>query len=63
MRIGINANHTTRAIQRRRVHEHALAAQEAGFSSYWLAEHPVGGFDAPTAIVARHRDVTPGDVE
>ncbi len=50
MRIGVNA---TTQLGRSNVAgftEHALAAQEAGFSSYWLAEHPVGGFDALTAI-------------
>lgn len=50
MRIGINA--TTR-LGRSSVAdfvEHALACEAAGFSSYWLAEHPVGGFDALTTL-------------
>lgn len=50
MKIGINA---TTQLGRLDVHgfaEHARVAEAEGFSSYWLAEHPVGGFDALTAI-------------
>jgi 5,10-methylenetetrahydromethanopterin reductase len=50
MRIGINATTQLGRSDVAGFTEHALAAQEAGFSSYWLAEHPVGGFDALTAI-------------
>jgi len=50
MRIGINATTQLGRSDVSGFTEHALAAQTAGFSSYWLAEHPVGGFDALTAI-------------
>lgn len=50
MRIGINATTQLGRSDVAGFTEHAVAAQEAGFSSYWLAEHPVGGFDALTAI-------------
>jgi F420-dependent oxidoreductase-like protein len=30
--------------------DHAARAQKDGFSSYWLAEHPTGGFDAITVL-------------
>jgi len=50
MRIGINATTQLGRSDIAGFTEHALAAQAAGFSSYWLAEHPVGGFDALTAI-------------
>ena len=50
MRIGINA---TGLVQRASVEAftaHALVAQEDGFSSYWVAEHPTGGLDALTVL-------------
>lgn len=50
MRIGINATTQLGRADIAGFTEHALAAEQAGFSSYWLAEHPVGGFDALTAI-------------
>ena len=50
MRIGINATTQLGRLDVAGFTEHALAAQAAGFASYWLAEHPVGGFDALTAI-------------
>ena len=50
MRIGINATTQLGRADVAGFTEHAMAAQEAGFASYWLAEHPVGGFDALTAI-------------
>jgi len=50
MRIGINATTLLRRADIDGFVEHALAAEEAGFSSYWLAEHPTGGFDALTVL-------------
>jgi len=50
MRIGINATTQLGRLDVAGFAEHALAAESEGFSSYWLAEHPVGGFDALTAI-------------
>ncbi len=55
MRIGINATTQLGRADIDGFVEHALAAEADGFSSYWMAEHPVGGFDALTtlAIVGR----------
>jgi 5,10-methylenetetrahydromethanopterin reductase len=50
MRIGINATTQLGRSDIAGFTQHALAAEADGFSSYWLAEHPVGGFDALTAI-------------
>ena len=50
MRIGINATTQLGRADIAGFTRHALEAEADGFSSYWLAEHPVGGFDALTAI-------------
>jgi 5,10-methylenetetrahydromethanopterin reductase len=50
MRIGINATTQLGRADIAGFTAHALAAQADGFASYWLAEHPVGGFDALTAL-------------
>ena len=50
MRIGINATTQLGRLDVAGFTRHALDAESDGFSSYWLAEHPVGGFDALTAI-------------
>jgi F420-dependent oxidoreductase-like protein len=50
MRIGINATTQLGRSDIAGFTAHALAAEADGFSSYWLAEHPVGGFDALTAL-------------
>lgn len=50
MRIGINATTLLGRADPAGFVEHAVAAEEAGFSSYWLAEHPTGGFDALTVL-------------
>ena len=58
MRIGINA---TGLVQRASVPafvEHALAAEADGFSSYWVAEHPTGGFDALTVLAIVGQRIT-----
>ena len=52
MKIGING---TGLVQRASVAAIVSDAQRAaadGFASYWLAEHPTGGFDALTALMA-----------
>lgn len=50
MRIGINGTGLVQRASVERVVEHAAEAARAGFSSYWLAEHPTGGFDALTVL-------------
>jgi F420-dependent oxidoreductase-like protein len=50
MKIGINATTLLGRADPAGFVEHALAAEAAGFSSYWLAEHPTGGFDALTVL-------------
>lgn len=50
MKIGINATTLLGRTGPAGFAEHAVAAEQAGFSSYWLAEHPTGGFDALTVL-------------
>ncbi len=50
MRIGISGTRLTRHASVDRVAEHAAQAAEDGFASYWMAEHPTGGFDALTVL-------------
>lgn len=50
MRIGINGTALVGKASVAAVVEHALAAERDGFASYWLAEHPSGGFDALTVL-------------
>lgn len=50
MKIGINATTLLGRTDLAGFVDHAVAAERAGFSSYWLAEHPTGGFDALTAL-------------
>ncbi len=50
MRIGINGTGLVAKASVDAVSAHAQVAQEDGFSSYWLAEHPTGGFDALTVL-------------
>jgi len=50
MRIGINGTGLVQQASVAAVTAHAEAAQRAGFASYWLAEHPTGGFDALTVL-------------
>ena len=52
MRIGINGTGLVRTSSVDRIRDNALAAQDDGFVSYWLAEHPVGGLDALTTLAA-----------
>ncbi|MFU8814882.1 MAG: TIGR03564 family F420-dependent LLM class oxidoreductase [Pseudomonadales bacterium] len=50
MRIGINGTGLVQKASVDAVTAHAQEAASAGFSSYWLAEHPTGGFDALTVL-------------
>lgn len=50
MKIGINGTGLVQKASVEAVAAHAEAAARDGFSSYWLAEHPTGGFDALTVL-------------
>ena len=50
MRIGLNGTGLVQTASVAKIVEHAAAAQQDGFASYWLAEHPTGGFDALTVL-------------
>ncbi len=50
MNIGINGTGLVQRASVAKIAEHASAAQTDGFASYWLAEHPTGGFDALTVL-------------
>jgi F420-dependent oxidoreductase-like protein len=50
MRIGINGTGLVQRASTDAIVEHAAQAAADGFESYWLAEHPTGGFDALTVL-------------
>lgn len=50
MRFGINGTGLVQKASVDAVVRHAQAAADDGFASYWLAEHPTGGFDALTVL-------------
>lgn len=50
MRIGINGTGLVGKASVAAVVADAAKAREQGFASYWLAEHPTGGFDALTVL-------------
>ncbi len=52
MKLGINGTGLIQKSSTDVLAEHASAAREDGFGSYWIAEHPTGGFDALTALAA-----------
>ncbi len=52
MRIGINGTGLVRFSSVGRIVDDAVRAEQDGFGSYWLAEHPVGGLDALTVVSA-----------
>ena len=56
MKIGLNGTGLVQAADVSKVIAHARTAREDGFSSYWLAVHPTGGFDALTvlALLGQH---------
>jgi 5,10-methylenetetrahydromethanopterin reductase len=57
MKIGINGTGLVQKASINAIREDALAAVKDGFSSYWLAEHPTGGFDALTVLSVIAADV------
>lgn len=50
MKLGINGTGLVQKASIEAVRQDAAQAAEHGFSSYWLAEHPSGGFDALTVL-------------
>ena len=50
MKIGINGTGLVLKASIETITEDARSAFKDGFSSYWLAEHPTGGFDALTVL-------------
>lgn len=58
MKIGINGTRLVQKASIAAVVDHAAAAAHDGFSHYWLAEHPTGGFDALTVLAAVGRQVS-----
>ncbi len=57
MKIGINGTGLVQKASIDAIREDALAAVNDGFASYWLAEHPTGGFDALTVLSVIAADV------
>lgn len=57
MKIGINGTGLVQKASIAAIRDDALAAVNDGFSSYWLAEHPTGGFDALTVLSVIASDV------
>ena len=52
MKIGINGTGLVGTASADKVTGHATQAKADGFGSYWIAEHPTGGFDALTVLTA-----------
>ena len=52
MELGINGTGLVQKASVQAIVEHARQARDDGFSNYWLAEHPTGGFDALTVLSA-----------
>ena len=52
MKIGMNGTGLVQRADVAKVCRHAEEAAGDGFTSYWLAEHPTGGFDALTVLAA-----------
>jgi F420-dependent oxidoreductase-like protein len=50
MKIGISGTGLVQRASVDAIVDHARQAAADGFSSYWLAEHPTGGFDALTVL-------------
>ena len=57
MKIGINGTGLVQQASITAIKEDALKAVAEGFSSYWIAEHPTGGFDALTVLAVIANDV------
>jgi len=58
MNIGINGTGLVQKASVAAVTSHAQQAAADGFKSYWLAEHPTGGFDALTVLALVGQTVT-----
>jgi 5,10-methylenetetrahydromethanopterin reductase len=52
MKIGINGTGLVQKASIPAIIQHAQQAATDGFKSYWLAEHPTGGFDVLTVLAA-----------
>jgi len=52
MKIGINGTGLVQRASIDAIADDAARAARDGFASYWLAEHPTGGFDALTVLTA-----------
>jgi len=50
MKIGMNGTGLVQKASVKAIIDDAAAAREAGYKSYWIAEHPTGGFDALTVL-------------
>lgn len=57
MKFGINGTGLVQAASIDAIEKHAQQAENDGFSSYWLAEHPTGGLDAMTVLTIVGRSV------
>lgn len=52
MKIGINGTGLVQKASIEAIRQDAERAEADGFASYWLAEHPTGGFDAMTVLAS-----------
>ncbi len=50
MKVGVNGTGLVQSASISKVAAHAQAVKDDGFGSYWIAEHPTGGFDALTVL-------------
>ena len=57
MQIGFNGTGAVRHADISRIAADIALARDAGMTSYWLADHPTGGFDALTALAVAGQDV------
>jgi len=57
MRLGYNGTGVVASASITRVRDDLQQAHDMGFSSYWLADHPTGGFDALTALAIAGQSV------
>lgn len=58
MKIGWNGTGVVGQASLQTVEKDMLRAEAAGYRSYWLADHPTGGFDALTALAIGGQKVT-----
>lgn len=57
MRIGYNGTGVVQSASIAKVQDDMQQASGLGFKSYWLADHPTGGFDALTALAVAGQSV------